>query len=144
MTQQELKERMMASRSSDFWWSTETIQLSRSFAGLIQLRLEEKSTSLTLSAFVAYSAHVAWLSFTEIRRMYLARYKFTLLGPLWDGVAGVRVESEDLEVENSVSLYKLTSSCGILWGLWRIYTANILERCARSTHYDAGGSSVIT
>lgn len=76
---------------------------------MIQVYSYRAASLLKLNALVACRAHVICLDVTKSRRRYLFDHGYTLLGFLPVGTAELKVEDRNLVVDDSDSLYGLTS-----------------------------------
>lgn len=65
---------------------------------------------LKRSALFAHSAHRVQLDFTKKTRSYLNGHRYNLLGFLSGRIAKLRLEDSEHKVDDSFSLYRLTSS----------------------------------
>lgn len=109
----------MASRGCAVGWKSESSQLPRLFAELVQIYSERTAMSLEYDAPVAYSAHLVCLKVTE--KSYLADRGYTLLGFLPVGIAQPEVEDGGLDVSERVFLHGTTSSD-------KVFSENFISR----------------
>lgn len=108
--QGKMQRMMIASKSSDLWWNKEINQLPTSFAGLTQIYSEKTATPLKFIALILYSFLVGCPNLSKRRTRYLIDHGYTFLWFLLVGLAKLGVEDGNRDVDESVSLWGLTSS----------------------------------
>lgn len=74
-TRSKMQERVVASRSSDVWWNSETSQLPGSFASLIQIYSDKTAISLQQKGLSPNTALVVWLNATKRKKKLLADHE---------------------------------------------------------------------
>lgn len=98
-----IEERLIASRSSEVWWNSESSQLPRSFAGLIRVYFSNAAKFLKFNADIGYPAHVMRLHFMERMIGYVPSQGYTVLGFLPVDTAERVVEDGDFEIDGRTS-----------------------------------------
>lgn len=102
-TEREVRKRVMGSAREDVLWSTESWNLPKSFANLIQIYSNKTALFPKLNAHAACSIHMVWWNVTERKRRYITTQGQSLVGFLPGG--GAELSEGDGEQDVAKSMF---------------------------------------